>query len=158
MRAKFFIYVTLSSLLAGCSSTEEYYPNTLNKNLTLELTTDISGETYSKFEVVAGVNDLNDNCEIDYKGMIKLRPGKNKLGLKPEKLTYLAVEVFQKQSFHSTISSSMRGTLLKPKKSKKYHVVVKYIDNMFDFRLYETRNKKRYKHKIIPIGACQPGK
>ena len=156
MRAKYLFFLILSSLLIGCSSTEKKYPNTLKKNLIIELTTDISGETYSKFEVVAGVNDLNDNCEIDYKGLIKLKSGKNEIGLKPEQLTYLAVEIFQKQSFHSGTSSSMRGTLFKPKKNKKYHVIVKYIDGMFDFRLYETKNKKRYEYKPTPISACQP--
>lgn len=151
---KAFWFFVVSSLLAGCASGPKYYPDKLDKNVTIKLTTDIVDGTMSKFEVVAGINDLRKDCTTDYKGMVELKAGKNGLGLAPGKLTYLAVEVFQKKSFHSATRSSMQGTLLKPQKGKQYEVIVKYVDNMFDFRLYETGKKKK-RLSIVPMDACR---
>lgn len=151
---KTFWFFVLSSLLAGCSSNPKYYHNKIDKNVTINLTTDIVDGAMSKFEVVAGINDLGKDCTADYKGIVELKAGKNGLGLTPGKLTYLAVEVFQKESFHSASRSSMQGTLLNPQKGKQYEVIVKYVDNMFDFRLYEIGKKKK-RLPIVPVDTCR---
>ena len=154
---KISFFLVLSSLFTGCVSNKQYYPNKIDKNVTIELTTDIVDGTFSKFEVVAGINDLNMDCATDYKGMIELKAGTNRLGLTPGKLTYLGVEVFQQKSFHSSARSSMQGTLLKPKQGKQYEVIVNYVDDMFDLRLYEIGEKKK-QLAIIPMDACSPVK
>lgn len=148
---KFILMMVGSLLIAGCGPVKELYPDQYKKNLIIDFETDIIKADHSRFEVVAGINDLNNQCDTDYRGMVELKKGKNMLGLKQGQETYIAIEILQKQSFHSPVSSIMRGTMIKPGKGIKYHLVVKYVDEMFDFRLFKIKNKKRYEQKITPL-------
>lgn len=156
IRKKTFIFLVLSILLSGCSATREYYSNNEEKNITVEIKTDLKEGFFSSVEISAGINDVNKDCSTKYKGMVELKSGKNKLGLKNGKLTFLAIEVFQKDSLQYSTASSIRGTLLKPMRGMKYNVVVKYIDGMFDLQVFEIRNNKRKRLDIVPMEACKP--
>lgn len=155
MKAKLFGCLILSSLITGCSSTA-HYPNTASKNVTINVTTDTSSSFFNTVKISAGVNNLNKDCTTEYKGFINLTTGKNKLGLKTGVSTHLILEI--KQDGFTGTKTFQRGTLIRPKKGSKYEVIVKYIDNMFDFRLYEIRKSKRKELKIIARSACQPAK
>lgn len=146
----------LSGLLLGCAgASKEYYINNIHWNVTIKLTTDIPEGFFYKSDIVAGVNDVNPDCSVDYKGMIELKPGENTLGLQPGKLTYLAVEIMQKNSLASSTSTMMRGTMLKPVAGRQYEIIVSYMDNMFDFRVFETGSKRR-QLELMPMGMCKP--
>ena len=155
MKIKLYGYLILSSLFIGCSSSV-HYPNSISKNVTINVITDTSSSFFNSVEISAGVNDLNKDCTTEYKGFINLTAGKNKLGLKTGVSTHLILEI--KQNGFTGTRTFQQGTLIRPKKGSQYEVVVKYIDNMFDFRLYERRKSKRIKLKIIPWSACQPVK
>ena len=162
MRITIIICLASFTLLAACSSRTPY-KNIQDKNLTVNL---VQGEDsrggffdpslgfFSSVDIVAGINDLNPKCETAYKGYIDLKPGNNELGLKPEQLTYLMVEVVKSASGGAT--SFSRGTLIKPKKGKQYELDVNYVDSMFDMKLYEVRKSKRKKINITPLNTCKP--
>ena len=152
MKVKLFGYLILSSLIIGCSSAV-HYPNSISKNITINVSTDTRSSFFKAIEFSAGVNDLNKDCTTEYKGFINLTAGKNKLGLKTGVSTHLILEI--KQDGFTGTSTFQQGTLIRPQKGSQYEVIVKYIDNMFDFSLYERKNSKRKKLKIIPWSACQ---
>lgn len=141
--------------MIGCSTAVQY-PNSVPKNITINLTTDTSSSFFNSTVISAGVNNLNKDCTTDYKGFINLTSGNNNLGLKTGLLTHLILEI--KQDGFTGTKTFQRGTLIKPKPGSKYEVIVKYIDSMFDFRLYEVRKSKRSELKIIPWSTCQPVK
>ena len=153
MKTKLYVYLILSSLLIGCSSTV-HYPNSISKNVTINVITDTRSSFFNSVEFSAGVNDLNKDCTTEYKGFINLTTGKNKLGLKTGVSTHFILEI--KQDGFTGTRTFQQSTLIRPKKGSLYEVVVKYIDNMFDFRLYERRKSKRKQLNIIPWSACQP--
>lgn len=145
----------ISSLLISCATSSKRYLNTYSKNVTIDVKIDKKNGAFSSTKAYLGVNDLIKGCKTEYQGEIELIKGKNKLGLAPGKLTYLIVEILQKNSFPNTTSTFQQGTLIKPKKGRRYEVIVNYVDNMFDFRLYEIRKSKRKQLQIIPLSACR---
>lgn len=145
----------MSSLLIGCATSSKRYISTYSKNVTINLKMDKNNGVFSSTKAYLGVNDLIKGCNTEYKGEIELIKGKNKLGLAPERLTYLIVEILQKNSFPNRTRTLQQSTLIKPKKGRRYEVIVNYVDNMFDFRLYEIRKSKRKQLQIIPLSACR---
>ena len=153
---KLTTFIAISVLLSGCFSNNVRYPNTNAKNVTINLEQgkDDRGGFFTSVEIVAGVNDVTKSgCDTEYKGFIDLKPGKNKLGLKPGKKTYILVEVAK--SSHSHSSSYSRGTVFTPKKGVKYEIDVNYVDSMFDFRFYEKKKSKRKQLKIAHLPRCK---
>ena len=118
--------------------------------------TDTHSSFFNPVEFSAGVNDLNENCTTEHKGFINLTAGKNKLGLNAGVSTHFILEI--KQDGFTGTRTFQESTLIRPEKGSLYEVVVKYIDNMFDFRVYEIRKSKRKQLKIISWSACQPVK
>lgn len=148
----------ISSLLLGCSSKPQIkkYPNIYAKNISINVEVDTPTGFFSKkLDVAVGVNDVNKDCSTQYKGRVKLSNGENKLGLKTGKSTFIIIEIVT-NSYSSTSSSFKRGTLIRPKKGSTYNIVMNYVDNMFDLRLYEIRKSKRKQLNIIPLSACKP--
>lgn len=113
------------------------------------------GGLFSSVDVVAGVNDLDSRCEPHYRGMIEIKPGENKLGLAPGVLTYLQVDIAHKRPGQSSLDS--RGTMIKPVSGKKYQVEINYIDDMYDFRLFEISGVKRKPLKLKSVSKCRKG-
>ena len=122
MKHKRFCYLIVCSLFIGCSSTV-HYPNSISKNVTINVTTDVKSSFFNSIKYSAGVNDLNKDCTTEYKGFISLTSGKNKLGLKTEVSTYLVLEI--KQDGFTGVRTFQQGTLIKPKVGSQYDVVVK---------------------------------
>lgn len=157
MRIPLILCIMTASLLTGCSSVPKY-PNTLPKNVTINMTLGENdrGGFFTSVDVAAGVNDLDRKCNIDYKGYVKLEPGKNEIGLAPGQLTYLLIEIVR--SSYSSAGSFSRGTLLIPKKDAKYEIDFNYIDSMFDLRIYEIYKSKKRELDPVPLDACMPAK
>jgi len=163
MKTKIIICFIALGLLAGCGANRKPYDNSLDKNVTINL---VQGEDskggffdsklgfFASVDIVAGVNDLDDRCRTKYKGYVDLEPGDTKIGLKPDQLTYLMVEVTKSASGGS--SSFSEGTLIKPKKGYKYELHMNYSDGMSDLKLYEIRKSKKTKMKMFPLAACKP--
>lgn len=145
--------ISTNLLVACASSSAPRYDNTQEKNVTINVNMDERGGLFSTVEVVAGVNDLDNNCNINYRGFVELSHGKNQIGLTPGANTYLNIEV----AFGSRTSSSSfaRGTILKPARGRQYEVDVKYIDSMYDFRLYEVSGSKRKPLEVVPMEHCR---
>ena len=147
--------IVVSSLFGGCSSSPTKYPNQLDKNVTINLKIDDEGGLFSSVKVVAGVNNLDKQCEPHYKGMLKLEQGENQLGLAPGIQTFLQVDVAHKRPGQSSIDS--RGTLITPVKGKKYRIDINYVDDMYDFRLFELSGSKKKSMTLVPISNCRKG-
>jgi hypothetical protein len=141
-------------LLSGCSF-PKIYKNNYDKNITINLKTNEKDGFFTSTEYYFGVNDLDSKCEVDYQGQLELKPGKNKIGVAPGKLTFLLINVYTKTGGSSS-SSFKTGTILKPKKGVHYNLDVDYLDSLLDIRLYEIKGKNKRSLKILPIEACQP--
>ena len=75
------------------------------------------------------VHEVDPNCGARYLGTVKLDPASPRLGLQPDRPSYL---VF---SFEG---SSRAGTLLEPRRGHRYDVAVTYRDRVYEVRLRET--------------------
>lgn len=124
--------------------------------MTVNLKTDESSGFFTKFQVLAGVNDLNKKCEIDYKGHVELEKGKNKIGLVPGQLTLFLINIAHTRGNSQT--NYKNGMLIRPKRNRRYELDVEYLDSLLDLRLYEVRKSKRKRLKIIPQSGCRPAK
>ena len=153
MFTRFIFIAVLSSLLWGCSSAPIKYQNAGEQNLTINLRLDKRGGIFTKIKVVSGVNDLDSNCEPHYKGMVELTPGKNEIGLKPGVLTFIQVDVAHNGTGINSVTN--RGTMLKPESGKNYQIDISYIDNMYDFTLYEVLGTQRKQLKLMPLSNCR---
>lgn len=138
-------------MLAGCAS---QYPNTYDKNVIVNLTMEQPGLLTSA-KALIGVNDMDENCKIEYRGDVELANGPNKIGLAPGQLTNLVVVIAQ-DKFGGPSRSSRRTTLFKPAVGKQYEIDVSYVDAMFDVRFYEITGSKRKELSKSSAPACQP--
>lgn len=140
-------------LLAGCAS-DPVYKNEPEKNLVINLKVDERNGLFSSIDIAAGVNDINAQCQPNYRGYQTLSPGRNEMGLAPGILTNLVVEVVK--SKYRSGSSYSRGALITPMPGKRYEIDASYLDNMFDFKLYEITGKQRKSLQLIPLTECKP--
>lgn len=141
--------------MLGCAS-EPRYKNEPKKNLIINLNVDEKNGIFSSIDIAAGVNDIDKQCQSHYRGYQTLHPGVNEMGLTQGVLTNLVVEVVK--STYRSGSSYSRSTLLKPAPGKLYEIDVSYLDNMFDFKLYEVRGSSRVAMKLVPFSSCVPSK
>lgn len=138
-------------LMSACSSNPpKVYPNTLDKNMKIQLNVEDSGLKSTSAYVY--VKDFENGCPKNYLGYLDLTDGVNYLGLAPGTKTKLGVTI--KRSFLSNSSRVRYAITVTPKKGAKYELEVNYIDNMTDMRLYEVRGKKRKQLPIIEPPSC----
>ena len=142
--------VLAAAFLAGCAVSTPY-PNTRAKNLTVNL--NMEGSLFASEEVVLGVNDIEEDCTLDYQGEVELSPGANEVGLAPGQRTYLQVSIAQDHMFLRD-SVQTRGTLLTPASNRRYEMEVAYVDDMFDLRLYRLTASGREEMELTPAPAC----
>jgi hypothetical protein len=143
-------------LLAGCASTPQYYPNTHEKNFTVNLSLSEKGGFMTTVNAYVGVNEIAGDCSSRYLGFVDLKDGANKLGLTPGKRAYLAVQISSSIGYSS--SQLQRGTLITPVAGKQYEITANYVDGMFDFRLFEVTKSGKKELPIVPISACKLAK
>lgn len=140
----------VSGLLFGCAT---HYPNTLDKNLTVNINLEKNGGILTSAEAVAGVNEIGKDCSNDYKGFVELEPGANEIGLALGQPTLLLVEISH-STFGGGDRSVQRGAMITPKAGSRYQIDVNYVDAMFDFRLYEVGRSGK---KPLEVVTNRPG-
>ena len=139
-------------MFIGCTS-NPVYKNESEKNLAINLKVDERNGLFNSIDIAAGVNDIDSQCQPHYRGYQTLSPGRNEMGLAPGILTNLVIEVAK--SKYRSGSSYSRGTLITPLPGKRYEIDASYLDNMFDFRLYEITGKKRKPLKLLSLTECK---
>jgi hypothetical protein len=111
------------------------------------------GGFFTSVDVAAGINDLVSKCETSYQGYVDLVEGENKLGLAPDKTTYVMIEIAR-----NTLSSGGsfgRGTVITPKQGAQYILDFNYVDAMFDLRFYELKKNKKIELPIVALPVCK---
>jgi len=156
MKGKTFWGLLLSCSLLGCASAPKYYPNSYEKNLTVNLRLSDQGGALTTVEASAGINDMASDCSSRYQGSVMLSPGANRIGLKPGQTTYLLVRVSHGR--FGQRSDFARGTLVTPLAGKQYEVSVNYANDMFDLRFYEVGKAGRKELPLVLMSACRPSK
>lgn len=145
-----------AGLLAGCASTPHYYPNSHEKNVTVNLNLTEKGGFLTTVSAYVGVNDMAGDCSSRYLGFVDLKDGANKIGLVPGQRTYLIVQLSSRSGYSR--SSFQRGTLFTPVAGKQYEITVNYADGMFDFRFFEVTKSGKKELPIVPDTACKQAK
>lgn len=146
--------LTACVLLGGCAAPQQRYPNDQPKNVTIDLHYDSGSGMFGSSKAVAGINDISKDCSTHYKGRVKLKEGRNEVGLAVGQPTALVVELSESSWVEEGGHSMQRGVVIDPKPGVHYEVDVNYADAMYDIRLYRmTRTGKRR----LPIHALPPG-
>lgn len=139
--------------LTACSSTNsKLYSSTAKQNFTIKTNIN-NGDSSESIEAVLGVNDVDKNCESQFQGSVSLKSGINRIGLKPEELTYVIV-VINSSSFRGN-RSFQRGSLIKPKSNVQYEILVNYVDSMYDLQFFQETKRGKKKLDLIPFSACR---
>ena len=145
------LFIISLLILPGCSS-PLIYPNTIDKNITIDLETNSRGSLFTSVDFLAGINNTDQACNLDYKGHIPLQAGRNPLGLEENQLTFLLINVVHRTGNSS--SSFQRGALIYPRKGETYRLEVAYIDELLDMNLYKVNNSTLQPMDILPMDAC----
>jgi hypothetical protein len=142
-------------LLAGCSGLRPY-PNNLEKNLVIRTETD-SGSIFSKVRAEVDIFRVKADCKTEYQGTVKLNGPSIKVGIPPDRLSYI-VFVFSNSSFLASSRSTMsHETLLKTRAGFSYDIRVSYIDDIYNLTITEKhpRKPKGREIDIRDISACK---
>lgn len=149
----------MCGVLCGCASMpNQTYPNTLDKNLAIHLNLGDVNSLPSKMDVYAGIYDITKDCTDHFQGEIALSPGLNQIGLAPGKRVYIVVAAIDGGNFLSRSRSftKRQGALLDPRPGRRYEIIINYIDEMWDFRLYDVNTTRRQSLPVVSISACKP--
>lgn len=158
--ARGLIILFLGTLL-GCGTRPKplYYPNTLAKNVTVNLKVALpaTANAATKLDTRMSVNAENPDCTSDYLGTMVLTNGENKIGLTPGKSANLVFLISRTGPW--TVAKDFRVDLpITPMPGRQYEIDFTYVDNMFDLRLYEQRGAGRKELPRSANAACRAGK
>lgn len=135
-------------LLAGCSLTRPY-ADTPQKNLTIWTTTD-SG-FLSSVRASVDIYEVDDTCQTEYLGTVKLHKPQVEVGIPVDKTSYL-VFVFGSSSFLANSSGTTNyDTLLKPQAGYDYYIDVSYKDDIYNVVMREMPPDKTAGHDVEPM-------
>ncbi|MFA6903271.1 MAG: hypothetical protein WC236_09330 [Gallionellaceae bacterium] len=145
--------------LSGCTAGNNYskiYPNTLDKNLSIYLNLGNVDKLPSKIDVYVGVNDISKDCTDQFQGDISISPGVNKIGLAPGKKVYVVVAAIDRGDFlgRNAGYTVRHGALLTPRVGRQYEIVINYIDEMWDYKLYEINGSRRVSLPVVSVSPC----
>lgn len=141
--------------LYGCSGVRPY-PNTLDNNLLIRTEAD-SGSLFSSMAISLDIYDVTVDCRTEYLGTIDLDNPTVKVGIPPDRLSYL-VFVFARSSFLGSSRSTIgHETLLDPRAGSSYDIDVSYAKDTYNVAIREQDPQKPggYKIPIRDIGACE---
>lgn len=157
MTPKVIVTWVVCGALCGCASAPNHsYPNTRDKNLAIHLNLGKMDRSSGKIDVFARINDIAKDCTDQFLGDIALSPGLNPLGLAPGKMVSIVVTVVHRRDFLGRQFTVRQGALLSPMPGRGYEIVIDYVNDMLDFRLYEADGAKRQPLAVVPISACKP--
>jgi hypothetical protein len=124
------------SLLAGCSGIKTY-PDTLPTNLHVR-TEAASGSAFTRMRVAVHIHQVDANCRTEYQGTVQLAEPSVRIGLPPDRLSYLVFS-FSSSTFLGGSSSSINyATLLLPRAGYAYDAQASYQDNIYNVAIRES--------------------
>jgi hypothetical protein len=141
--------------LYGCAGVRPY-PNTLEKNLRIRTEAD-SGSIFSSMATAVDIYDVTADCRTEYLGTVDLDSPTVKVGIPPDRLSYL-VFVFSRSSFlGSSRSTISHETLLDAHAGSSYDIDVSYAKDIYNvaIRGKEPGTPGAHKIPVRDIGACE---
>lgn len=142
-KLKYFILITSMLALTACSSLRGgKYEYTGVQNITVNV------KTPEGYDVLLGVNRMDEKCLFYYEGGLELKQGINHVSVKPGQLNYL-VFVISKDSLLKGKFTIEEGTVLKAVNGQKYEFDINYADSMYDIRMYKKSGKRRKQMKVV---------
>lgn len=129
--------VVTAALLAACSGIR-HYAGTNEKNLSIRTTAE-SGSVFSSVDAALEVYRVDDQCQVDYQGTVRLDRPAVDIGIPAGRPSYL-VFVFANSSFLGGSRSSIAyETLLNPHPGRHYDIAVSYVEDMYNVTVRETK-------------------
>ncbi len=150
---------TLLGTLLGCGTRPLYYPNSLEKNVTvnLKVTVSTTASAMTKLDTRMSVNAANPDCTYDYLGTVVLTNGENKIGLAPGKSAALVFLISRTGPFTSD-KDFLFNLSITPMPSRQYEIDFNYVDGLIDLRLYEQGGLGRKELPRSANAACRAEK
>jgi hypothetical protein len=121
-------FLLLISVVAGCSGLKTY-PNTADKNLMVRTKT--SRSLFRSVEVSLQIYNLDDDCNADYLGSIKLKNGDTQIGIATDQFTCLAFVFVTPGIIRHT-------TILTPRPGVRYIADISYADSIYNVSIHEA--------------------
>jgi hypothetical protein len=144
------------SLLAGCSGIKTY-PDTLPKNLHVR-TEASSGSAFARMRVAVHIHQVDANCRTEYQGTVQLAEPSVRIGLPPDRLSYLVFS-FSGSTFLGGSSSSINyETLLLPRAGYAYDAQASYQDNIYNVAIRESGPRRSAGREIERRGLDDCGR
>jgi hypothetical protein len=144
------------SLLAGCSGIKTY-PDTLPKNLHVR-TEAGSGSAFARMRVAVHIHQVDANCRTEYQGTVQLAEPSVRIGLPPDRLSYLVFS-FSGSTFLGGSSSSINyETLLLPRAGYAYDAQASYQDNIYNVAIRESGPRRSAGREIERRGLDDCGR
>lgn len=133
----FAIVVVTATLLAACSGIR-HYAGTHENNLSIRTTVE-SGSAFSSVDAALEVYRVDDQCQVDYQGTVRLDRPMVEVGIPVGDPSYL-VFVFANSSFLGGSRSSIaHETLLSPRAGHHYDITVSYLEDMYNVAIREKK-------------------
>lgn len=154
-RVAVWLLVCTVSLLPACSG-RRAYENSLTKNLHVQTTTD-SGSWFSSVRAAVDIHRVGIDCATDYEGTVRLGESTTKIGIPPDRWSYL-VFVFSSSSFWGNRSGSITfETMLKPRPQYHYDAAVSYKNDMYHVAIREFPPNQSAGRELdrMALSACR---
>jgi hypothetical protein len=144
------------SLSAGCSGVKTY-PDTHDKNLQIRSET-VAGSPLFRLRTELGVYRVDERCELEFEGVVKIEQPTVSLGVPTDRWSYL-VFTFSDSSFLSGTSSSInRETLFRARAGYRYDIAVSYKKDIYHVAIREIPQRGGAGREVNfrDIRACRP--
>jgi hypothetical protein len=145
------VFLIMIGLVTGCSGLRTY-PNTMKKNLFVDLKTDHG------VRVRLDVYKVDSKCEANYEGTVSLDKGRTAVGIPTDSRVFLEFD-FARHSFWKGKSQMGHGTLIRFRPGKVYRAEVVYEDDMYGVEVIEagSPNTKGKEVAHMELSDCKPG-
>jgi len=145
------VFLLVLVAITGCSGIKTY-PNTMDKNLFVDLKKDRG------VRVSLDVYDVDANCRAGYRGTVQLDAKVSEVGIPTSKWLFLSFN-FARSSIIFGNSSMGHGTMIKARRGKIYRAKAIYRDDMYSVEIREadSRDAEGREMEHIELSECKPG-
>lgn len=154
-RGRLVALLLLAGALAGCAGTRPYVSSS-EDNLRFTTLAE-SGSWLSSVQASVHIHSVDENCQTNFEGTIRLGDNSIATGIPVDRPSYLVFS-FESSSFMANRSSSINyKTMLTPRRDHDYDIAVKYVDDTYDATIREVNRQDKQWRDVhyTPLDACR---
>jgi hypothetical protein len=142
------LLVVTALLSAGCAK-----PYRSNAPENLYLSTQTQGGLLSSVKVGLDIHQLDERCQTEYLGRVRLGGESVALGLDVNRPAYLVFEFMTSAWLANSSSSIAYDTVFTPRPGHAYDIDVTYVEELYEVAIRE-RNRKTGRANLLDRRHC----